>query len=125
MPAALDRFFADYIRLYGEGNVKGVVSLCHCPFLAIRRGEAIHMADRGAIWTHFAAAIDAYRRVADVHKWVAHEMDTRQLGEHSVFATIHWNALDADGHVVRDTWTSYQLLASSDGWRMLSYTNHF
>jgi len=27
--------------------------------------------------------------------------------------------------VVRDTWTSYQLLATPDGWRLLSYTNHF
>lgn len=125
MPAAIDRFFEDYNRLYSDGNIKGVVSLCHCPFLAIRRGEAIHMPDRGAISTHFAAAIDAYRRAADVQKWASHEIDTRQLGEHSVFATVHWNALDADGHVVRDTWTSYQLLATPDGWRMLSYTNHF
>jgi hypothetical protein len=45
VPAALDRFFDDYTRLYTEGNVKGVVSLCHCPFLAIRKGEAIHMQD--------------------------------------------------------------------------------
>jgi hypothetical protein len=42
-----------------------------------------------------------------------------------VFATVHWNALDAEGQVVRDTWTSYQLLATPDGWRLLSYTNHF
>jgi hypothetical protein len=28
--------------------------------------------------------------------------DTRQLGEHSVFATVQWNALDADGQVVRN-----------------------
>src|SRR5688572_12295128 len=105
MPAALDRFFDDYARLYSDGDVKGVVSLCHCPFLAIRRGEAIHMPDRGAIWTHFAAAIDAYRRAADARKWASHEID--------------------NGHVVRDTWTSYQLLATPDGWRMLSYTNHF
>jgi hypothetical protein len=125
MPADLEQFFDTYNRLYSAGDIKGVVSLCHCPFVAIRRGEAIHMPDRGAIWTHFAAAIDAYRRAADVHNWASHEIDTRQLGEHSVFATVHWNALDADGNVVRDTWTSYQLLTTPDGWRMLSYTNHF
>jgi hypothetical protein len=51
--------------------------------------------------------------------------DTREIGEHSVLATVHWNALDADGQVVRDTWTSYQLLATTNGWRFLSYTNHF
>lgn len=125
MSAAVDSFFDDYARRYTEGDVKGVTSLCHCPFVAVRRGEAIHMPDRGAVWDHFASAIAAYRRAADAETWKPVEIDSRHLGEHSVFATVHWNALDADGQVVRDTWTSYQLLATPDGWRFLSYTNHF
>jgi len=27
--------------------------------------------------------------------------------------------------VLRDTRTTYHLLSTSDGWRLLSYTNHF
>ena len=83
------------------------------------------MPDRDAVWDHFASAIAAYRLAADAGTWKPVHIDTRQLGEHSVFATVQWNALDADGQVVRDTWTSYQLLATPDGWRFLSYTNHF
>jgi len=52
-------------------------------------------------------------------------INTLQLGEYSAFVTVHWNAFDADEQVVRDTWTSYQLLTTPDGWRFLSYTNHF
>ena len=100
MPATVDSFFDEYARRYTEGDVKGVVNLCHSPFLAVRRGEAIHMPDRGAVLTHFTSAIDAYRRAAKAEKWTPREIDTRQLGEHSVFATVHWNALDADGQVV-------------------------
>lgn len=125
MPATVDSFLDDYIRRYTEGDVRGVTALCHVPFLAVRRGEAIHMPDSGAVRDHFAAAIGAYRRAAGVQTWKRLETDTRQLGEHSVFASVHWNALDKDGQVVRDTWTSYQLLATPDGWRFLSYTNHF
>jgi hypothetical protein len=125
MPASVDSFFDDYARLYTAGDVKGVTNLCHCPFVAVRRGEAIHMPDRGAVWDHFASAIAAYRRAAHAETWKPVEIDSRNLGEHSVFATVHWNALDADGQVIRDTWSSYQLLATSDGWRLLSYTNHF
>jgi hypothetical protein len=124
MSATVDSFFADYARRYTEGDVEGVTSLCLLPFLAVRRGEAIHMPDHGAVWDHFASAIAAYRRAADAEKWTPVEIDARHLGEYSVFTTV-WNALDADGHVVRDTWTSYQLLATPDGWRFLSYTNHF
>lgn len=123
--ATVDSFFDEYIRRYTEGDVRGVTNLCNVPFLAVRRGEAINMPDSGAVWDHFAAAIGAYRRAAGVEIWKRLETDTRQLGEHSVFASVHWNALDANENVVRDTWTSYQLLASSEGWRLLSYTNHF
>jgi hypothetical protein len=51
--------------------------------------------------------------------------DIRQLGEYSVFATVHWNAVGRNEQLVRDTRTSYQLLATPDGWRFVSYTNHF
>jgi hypothetical protein len=52
-------------------------------------------------------------------------MNTLQLGEYSAFVSVHWNALDSDEQVVRNTWTSYQLLTTAEGWRIMSYTNHF
>jgi hypothetical protein len=115
MSAMVDSFFDEYARRYTEGDVEGVTSLCLWPFVAVRRGEAIHMPDRNAVWDHFASAIAAYRLAADAGEWAPVHIDTRQLGERSVFATVQWNALDADGQVVRDTWTSYQLLATPGG----------
>jgi hypothetical protein len=115
MSATVDSFFDEYTRRYTEGDVEGVTSLCLRPFLAVRRGDAIHMPDRDALREHFASAIAAYRLAAEAVKWRVVHIDTRHLGEHSVFATVHWNALDADGQVVRDTWTSYQLLATPEG----------
>jgi hypothetical protein len=117
--------FDEYNRLYSDRDVEGVTNLCLWPFLAVRRGEAIHMPDRAAVRDHFANAIIAYRVTSGVVAWTPVEIDARQLGERSVFATVHWNAVNADSQVVRDTWTSYQLLATPDGWRFLSYTNHF
>ena len=125
MTASVEAFLDEYIRRYTAGDVRGVTNLCHVPFVAVRRGEAIHMPDSGAVWDHFAAAIGAYRRAAGVETWKRFETDTRQLGEHSVFVSVHWNALDANESVVRDTWTSYQLLGNPEGWKLLSYTNHF
>ncbi len=115
----------EYTRRYSARDVEGVTDLCLWPFLAIRRGQAIHMPDRAAVRDHFAEAITAYRITTGVVEWTPVEIDARSLGEHSVFATLHWHALDADGEVVRDTRTSYHLLETPDGWRFLSYTNHF
>jgi hypothetical protein len=123
--AEIEALLALYIGRYAKGNLQGVASLCVTPFFAIRKGELIVMPDRGAVLSHFGAAIDAYRRAADVRTWAAREINTLQLGEYSAFVTVHWNAFDANEQVVRDTWTSYQLLTTPDGWRFLSYTNHF
>jgi hypothetical protein len=114
----------EYIRRYSERDVEGVTELCLAPFLAIREGIPIHMPDREAVRDHFAAMIDAYRG-GGVAVWKRVEIDVRELGEHAVFATVRWNALDAQGKVLRDTRTTYHLLATPDGWRFLSYTNHF
>src|SRR3954451_24726160 len=95
-----------------------------CPFVAIREGKAIHLSDREAVRDHFAVAMVSYR-VTGFVKWTAVERDLHELGEHSVFATVHWVAAHTKGLLLRDTWTSYQLLATSEGWRFLSYTNHF
>ena len=125
MTATVDSLFDEYARLYTERDMEGVTNLCLWPFIAIRRGEVIHLPNRDAVRDHFASAIEAYRFAAGTGKWTPVAIDTRDLGEHSIFATVHWNALDAGGRVVRDSWTSYQLLSTPEGWRFLSYTNHF
>jgi hypothetical protein len=122
--AAVDSVMDEYIRRYSERDVEGVAEFCLAPFLAIRGGVAIHMPDRDAVRDHFAEMIDTYRG-GGVATWKRIESDTRQLGEHAVFTTVRWNALDPEGTVVRDTRPTYHLLATPDGWRMLSYTNHF
>ena len=117
-------FMDEYIRRYSGRDVDGVTDLCLSPFLAIREGVPIHLPDRDAVRDHFSAMIDAYRG-GGVAVWKRIETDTRELGEHSAFTTIRWNALDAAANVLRDTRTTYHLLATRDGWRLLSYTNHF
>jgi SnoaL-like domain len=124
VPEPVEAFMDEYIRRYSERDLDGVTELCLAPFLAVREGRPIHMADRDAVRAHFAAMIDAYRG-GGVAIWKRVESDVRELGEHAVFVTVRWNALDSDGNVLRDTRTTYHLLATADGWRFLSYTNHF
>lgn len=125
MAETIESLFDQYARLYSEGDLHGIVNLCLTPFIAIRRGEVIVMSDRDDVLTHFTAAIDAYRRATGARSWSPQEITTVPLGDYSALATVHWNGLDANGQVVRDTVTSYQLVTTPDGWRFLSYTNHF
>jgi hypothetical protein len=124
MRETVEAFMDEYIRRYSGRDVEGVTELCLSPFLAIRGGVAIHIPNGDALRDHFGAMIDTYRG-SGVATWRRIEIDTRELGKESVFTTIRWNALDADGNVLRDTRTTYHLLATPAGWRLLSYTNHF
>ena len=124
MTAPVDSLLDEYQRRYTERDAEGVTDLCVWPFVAIRRGDAIHLLDRNAVRDHFASAIQAYR-FTGVVTWRRVETNVRELGESSMFVTVKWNTVNEDGHVLRDSWTSYQLLTTADGWRFLSYTNHF
>jgi hypothetical protein len=124
MTAAVDSFIEEYARRYSAADLDGVVELCLWPFLAIREFVPIHLDDRNAVRDHFASVIDAYRH-AGFASFAPVAIDTRQLGERAAFTTVRWHALDAEANVARDTQTTYHLLATTHGWRLLSYTNHF
>jgi hypothetical protein len=124
MAAAVESLIHEYARRYSARDVDGVTGLCLWPFVAIREGATIHLADRETVRDHFTAMIDAYRD-AGYAGFAPVTIDTRRLGERAAFATVRWHALDGEGQVARDTQTTYHLLATPDGWRILSYTNHF
>jgi SnoaL-like domain len=120
----VDTLIHEYARRYSRRDVEGVTELCLWPFLAVREGSAINLADRAAVRDHFMAMIDAYGD-AGYRSFAPVSINTRELGERAAFATVRWHASHSDRNIVRDTETTYHLLATPDGWRMLSYTNHF
>jgi hypothetical protein len=124
MTSTVDSLIDEYPRRYLAGDADGVTELCLCPFVAIREGVAIRLADPDAVRDHFSTIMGAYRS-AGYADFSAVSIDTRELGDRAAFTTVRWQALDSDGKVVRDTLTSYHLLATAAGWRFLSYTNHF
>ena len=113
-----------YAHRYSAHDAEGVTELCEAPFLAIRTGVAIHLPDRDALREHFEAMMSSYRG-AGATEWVPVEVEPHQLGASANFTTVRWNARDERGTVMRDTRTTYHMLTGADGWRFLSYTNHF
>jgi hypothetical protein len=122
--ATVELFIDEYGRRFTERDVEAVTDLALWPFLAIQRGERIHLPDREALRDHYASEIKAYQLTGAV-TWTPVEIEHRELGAHSVYVSVRWNVGYAHGDLLRDTCTSYQFFATQDGWRMLSYTNHF
>lgn len=61
MTATVDSLIHEYARQYTAHDAEAVTELCLYPFLVIREGVAIHLADRDAVRNHFATMMDAYR----------------------------------------------------------------
>ena len=124
MTDTVEGLIAEYTSRYVAQDIDGVAELCLVPFLAIREGRPIHMAERRAVNDHFRTIIAGYQ-TAGFASFSAVEIEVHPLGDQAPNATVRWNALDRSGAVARDTRTTYHLLQTEAGWRFLSYTNHF
>jgi ketosteroid isomerase-like protein len=117
-------FFETYAERYMASDVDAISAMYEAPFLAVREGKAIHLADHDAVREHLAALMEAYRNAGATRAAIA-ALDITPLGHSCALATVRWNARAGDGALVRDFTTSYHLLrAEPGGWRILAYTNH-
>jgi hypothetical protein len=119
----LDDFFARYSERYMASDVDAISALYEAPLLAVREGRAIHLADRAAVDEHVTELMAAYVASGATRADVA-RLDVTDLGRSSVFATVNWHVRNADGAVLKDFRTTYQLLSVNGNWRILAYTNH-
>ena len=110
-----------YAASYMAGDAEAIAAMCEDPFLAVRNGAAIHLADRGAIVAHFAANMAAYR-AAGAASAEPLEIVVLEQGEVAVLATVSWVVRGSDGTPIRRFRTSYQL--AGDPLRILAYVNH-
>lgn len=122
MSADIAAFFRQYAMRYMAGEAEAVSEMCEAPFLAVRGGEPIHLADSAALRSHLAGLMEAYRNAGAAAADII-DLDVLRQGDGAALVTVHWNVRSATGDLIRDFRTSYQL-AGPDPWRILSYVNH-
>jgi hypothetical protein len=104
-------------------DVDAVSAMYEAPMLAVREGQAIHLADRTALREHLAEVMAAYARSGAARADIA-ALDVVPLGKSSAFATVRWHVRDAGGALLKDFQTTYHVLHIDEAWRIVSYTNH-
>lgn len=119
----LDIFFARYAERYMASDVGAISDLYKAPLLALREGKAIHLSDRAAVDEHLTELMAAYAASGAARADIA-RLDVTDLGRSTAFATVHWHVRGAEGALLKDFHTTYQLLRVDGSWRILSYTNH-
>ena len=114
--------FEHYAERYMAGDAPAVADLCQVPFLAVRNGVPIHLGDRESLVDHFAGLTAAYRKAGAAAADVV-ALDVLEQGDSAALATVRWVVRSADGALVRDFRTSYQMLGP-DPWTIHAYLNH-
>ena len=119
----LDAFFSYYAERYMASDVDAISVMYEAPMLAVREGRAIHLGDRPALREHLTELMAAYARSGAARAEIA-ALDVVPLGKSSAFTTVRWHVRDAEGTLLKDFHTTYQLLRTDGGWQIVSYTNH-
>ncbi|HET7676779.1 MAG TPA: hypothetical protein VFK38_02930 [Candidatus Limnocylindrales bacterium] len=123
MPEDLRRFFQRYAEHYMAGDADVVASEMYAaPFLAVRDGSPIHLADREAVRDHLTGLMAAYQASGAAVAEIA-GLDVMAQGDSAACVTIHWAIRSATGQIVRDLHTTYQL-TGPEPWLIHSYVNH-
>jgi hypothetical protein len=118
----LARLFDWYAERYMAGDARAVAEIYGAPFIAVRNGSASYLPDRDAVLEHLSGVMAAYQRSGAAHADVA-SLALLEQGDRAVLATVNWQVRAADGALIRDFQTSYQLVGP-DPWRIISYVNH-
>lgn len=116
-------FFEQYAARYMASDVDAISAVYEAPLLAVREGRAIHLPDRTAVRDHLAELMTAYRSAGAARADVV-ELNVAPLGKSGAMATVHWHVVNEAGSLLRDFRSTYHLLRTDEGWRILSYTNH-
>lgn len=122
MTSDLTALFERYADRYMASDAEAVADLCGVPFLAVRSGTPIPLADRVRLVEHLAGLMASYRASGAVAADIQ-ELDVLAQGDSAALVTVHWRVRAVDGGVVRDFRTSYQLIGP-DPWRIFGYVNH-
>jgi ketosteroid isomerase-like protein len=122
MSLDMDAFFRTYAERYMAGDVTAVADMYDAPFLAVRSGSPIHLQDRAAVEEHLAGLMAAYQAAGAAAAEIA-DINVMPQGDSALLATLRWNVRAADGRLIRDFRTSYQLVGPAP-WRIVGYVNH-
>ena len=116
-------YFQEYAALYMRSDAAAIANRFYeAPFVAVRRGEPIHMATTADVVEHLRGVMAAYRASGAAAAEIG-DIAIDEQGNAAMLVTVDWHIRGPDHALIRELRTSYQI-AGRDSWRILSYVNH-
>jgi hypothetical protein len=118
-------FFERYRDAFNAGDGDRVADLWHSPSALTDSRDGLSRlttwADDASMRANMQALCEVYRGVG-AHRWQFLIRQQLPLGANHAFADIAWTMSRAEGEVLQQFCTAYQLGRCADGWRVLFCT---
>ncbi len=123
----MDKFFAEHFanfaKCYDDFDHERLAQFYFAPTLMVKNGSVVSLATSNDVLDHLKTLLASYREHGYKKGNVA-DLEVQVLGDWGAFVTVHWIIDHADGSVMRDFKSSYNLFKQNGNWRILSTTNH-
>ena len=116
-------FFAQYAKAYDDYDGERVASFFFCPCLVVRHGTVTLLDTPIKICDFLGTALRMYRDNGCVNFVVA-RLERRLLGPLSALVDVGWIMTSADGKVVMNFDTTYNLFNDNGRWKIVALTRH-
>jgi hypothetical protein len=117
-------FLDEYTAEFDTRDGLRISALYHAPCVTVRGDGSVHcFQSRDEIGCFFGRVADGYAKEG-MHAGVYKNFNAVPIGGASVLATVDWEMLREDRTVIRQWRQSYNLIRTSEGWRILCSTIH-
>ena len=117
-------FFRDYQTEFDEQNWGRFAALFHEPAMSVRADGSVMVIPSHAEGARLYAFVAATWREQGYARFEMENFDVMELGHDSRLVSFDWLMLGLDGALIRRWRQSYQLIRSTQAWRVFTSTFH-
>lgn len=119
-----EQFFAEYGRVFDTWDMEAFSKMFCEPFVSVRPdGTVASMPTNKVAQEFFETVLEVWKKEG-YKTFGMRDFDVTPIGTNSALVTLTWELLDSAGDMIRDWRQSYNLLNTSDGWKVITSTFH-
>lgn len=116
-------YFANFAQCYDDFDHERLAQFYFAPTIMVKSGSVVTLSTLSEVLDHLKNLLSSYRAHGYKKGNIA-GIEVQSMGDWSTLVTIHWIIDHANGSIMRDFCSSYNLFKHDGKWRILATTNH-
>jgi hypothetical protein len=116
-------YFTNYAKCYDDFDYENLAKYYFAPTLMLKNGAVVALSATDEIFEHLKGLLASYNEHGYKEGHLV-GIEVRLMGAWSVTVTVHWIIDHVNGSVLRDFYSTYNLIFQDGEWKILVTTNH-